>query len=546
MIMYFFQNTKDMKLINIFEQLLNENILDTFIEKNVGDDKPISDDVFEEIKQVANGRVNYILWLAKSYMNKSLDPTDIYKFEEYIPIFENNKNRYPHKDINQYKTKADIDRFIDLTITIRDKDIDLSKSTEISDKYVSIKDIKRLEDVGIKYFGMFNQYQIFHIPNEAKDNEMAFNRYNEILGKCANRDVGEKIDICTFRAGNFKAYLKGHPGSSYFLLYNLADNKSPYQIHKETKQFKDKNNKDVRYDNYIELFHFIEDKMGYEEGTFLKEIYGLSPISEDLKNKYDSPIIDATIKNGILNGTWVEKMEEENEDMYDDEDMYEYDEEDDEYVLKYKDDIIPKSLVYNDAYNIDYDFNFEGIPGTTTVSTYINGVKNGLEIKYYPNGDVFSKVNYVNGKMDGVYYRDGAIYTSSKKITYKNGILDGPYESEHRPHKNYRYEMSLTFVNGKKEGIAKKFSSRGTLMAEYYYENDLLEGEVKEYEFGVVSRLRTYKNGILNGPIMAYDLGRLIWSGAYKNNKLEGEFIEYSLDGSVHDKRYYKNGKVID
>jgi hypothetical protein len=133
-------------------------------------------------------------------------------------------------------------------VEIREKDVtsDIKTDEFNKDNYVSVGDIQKLSEVGIKYYGMADGYQVFEVPNEAKDNPEAKKRYREILGRCAGRDKGAKISICTMSSGNyFENYLTNYPDSSYFVMFNLGDKNSPYQFHYESGQFMDKNDTDV-------------------------------------------------------------------------------------------------------------------------------------------------------------------------------------------------------------------------------------------------------------------------------------------------------------
>jgi len=463
-----------MKLINIFEQILVENILDIFIEKNVGDDKSISNEIFEEIKKASKGKVNYILWLSKAYMNNVLHFTDIYKFGDdditkgYFTIFEMNKDKYPYKDINQYKTEDDISNFINKSIDIREKDIDLSKSTEQSDNYVSIKDIKRLNDVGIKYFGIFDGYQIFYIPNEAKDNDQAFKRYNEILGKCAGRKKGAIIDICTFKENYFKNYLTKHPGSSYFLLYNLSDPESPYQIHKESAQFKDRKNKNVPFDYNIELFHFIEKKMGYEEDIFMKEIYRLKPVTENMKKKYGSDTINGTVVNGVLNGSWIEFGDT----------ALAFNQTD--VLTTYKDG---KRDGVSKVYNAENGRILE-------IKYYINGKNNGINKTFWSNGNVFQEITYKDNHWDGVFKE----YDNNGRLKLEEFYVDDERVSKKEYYDNGQLEMEVSYENG----VYRGYYEDGALYIDGHNKNGKKDNDWKEYdENGRLIKHEIYDNGEL-------------------------------------------------
>lgn len=241
-----------MKLIQVIENLIFEGVsLETIRQKYVGDPiegekhKRISEKQFEEIIDVAKNKLNLIVWLTVRVSLGLIHETDIYKFKEYFPIFYNNQSKFPHKDINQYKTKEDINGFIEKCVSIREKNITLTPSVNKEDEknYVTPNEIQKLENVGIIYLGMSDGYQVFEIPNELKDDDNAWKVYRDILGRCAGREQGAKIDICTIAdVSHFKYYLDEY-GGSYFVIFNLGDTNSPYQIHFESKQFMDKNDR---------------------------------------------------------------------------------------------------------------------------------------------------------------------------------------------------------------------------------------------------------------------------------------------------------------
>jgi hypothetical protein len=238
-------------MVNILETfvdiLVEQRILDDIKSKYVGDgEKQISPDTYNEIVDVSGNKVPYIVWLVKMVMGGNILIEDLYKYDDYLKIFTRYKHLYKEKDINKYVSRDDLKYFLQTTIGIREKDVNVSSSEDTSKNYVNVSEIKKLEDVGIKYLGMSEGYQVFEVPNELKDSEEAWTRYRDILGRCAGRDRGAKIDICTIASNNhFRNYLEDYPGSSYFVMFNLSDPKSPYQFHYESSQFMDKNDNNV-------------------------------------------------------------------------------------------------------------------------------------------------------------------------------------------------------------------------------------------------------------------------------------------------------------
>lgn len=223
--------------------ILNEGPLEDVQNKYVGEGKPISDELFDEIKDVANNSTQHIIWLIKKVVDKIILPEDVYKYKKYLTIFERYKLKYPKKNIHDIKTKEDVTDFIGMSMEIDDK-INSIEETGSKENYVSVNEIEKLKSVGIKYLGIEQGYQVFEVPNELKNSEEAYNTYKTILGRCKGRgETGKGIEICTFGGReHFKEYLT-RDGGSYFVMFNLSDPKSPYQFHFESKQFMDKNDK---------------------------------------------------------------------------------------------------------------------------------------------------------------------------------------------------------------------------------------------------------------------------------------------------------------
>ncbi len=229
--------------------------------KYVGTDKPISEEDFVKIQDVSKNKFNNIAWLTKKVGTDIIKAEDIYKYKEYFEIFEKNKNKFEQKDLNLYKTKEDVQKFLDTVISIREKDVEF-EDIKGQENYVSQSDIEKLTSTGgIDYLGMWNGYQVFRV---FKVGEEVWKPYRDILGRCKGRDKGAKIDICTIgNYGYFKRYLKENKLSNYFLLFNLNDPLSPYQLHHETRQFMDKNDRNVedrKGFNYVDFYDFIGKK----------------------------------------------------------------------------------------------------------------------------------------------------------------------------------------------------------------------------------------------------------------------------------------------
>ena len=151
-----------------------------------------------------------------------------------------------------------------------------------------------------------------------------------------------------------------------------------------------------------------------------------------------------------------------------------------------------------------------------------NGLKAGFWVKYFDNGQLYSKGHYKSNKLDGVWiynHRNGQLH---KKFHYKNNKVDG------------------TFVN---------YYKNGNLHFKVNYNNDLKNGSwIKYWNNGQLGEKGNYKNNKREGSWVYYwDSGKLSSKGKYKNDKKEGYWITYGFDKEVV-KQYsgtYKNGKKI-
>lgn len=229
--------------------VISENelsLLDKVKEKYVGDDKLLSEDEFNEIMESANNKVQYVIWMIKKISENIIPKQDIRLYNQYFDIFNRNKKKFKYQDIHGYKTESDLQDWISTAKDILDKQ-NMDKENMSYDiggvkSFVSSSDIDKLKEVGINYLGKVKGYQIFHIPKNVSDDDLAFKRYRDILGKCLNREIGEQVHFCTLIQNKFKSYLKKGP---LFIIYNLSDELSPYQFSYEYKEFKNRKNESI-------------------------------------------------------------------------------------------------------------------------------------------------------------------------------------------------------------------------------------------------------------------------------------------------------------
>lgn len=124
-----------------------------------------------------------------------------------------------------------------------------------------------------------------------------------------------------------------------------------------------------------------------------------------------------------------------------------------------------------------------------------DGAKNGMWVEYYPEGNIKTISNYVDGKL----------------------------------------------------ALAKlEFSDRGQITKQTEYLNDQLHGTFIEYKNGRILQERNYSEGQLHGEFKKYtDRGKLQQSGSFKDGKQHGSLKYYNEEEEVMMEYMYENGEKV-
>lgn len=174
--------------------------------------------------------------------------------------------------------------------------------------------------------------------------------------------------------------------------------------------------------------------------------------------------------------------------------------------------------------------------------TYVDDIQEGEEAIYYPNGKLQKLSHYVNGKLDGTidYFDDSGNRTRIE--TYKNGIKDGP----ERIIANNMLREEIQFVNGKRNGIYKTYSSEGSWQ-EVPYKNDKKEGEAKIFSpEKVLIESTVFANDKRNGMYKKFSLtGRLISAENYKDDQKDGIARYFDNKGKLSSVSYFMDGSEL-
>ncbi len=105
---------------------------------------------------------------------------------------------------------------------------------------------------------------------------------------------------------------------------------------------------------------------------------------------------------------------------------------------------------------------------TVYKATYLNGVKEGVEIKCYVSGKINEKRRFKNGFQNGTAK---GWYESGKPMfvyQFKNEAFHGVYKEWYENGKLYRDQH---FVNGLEEGVQQVYNSDGRIKVNYVIKN---------------------------------------------------------------------------
>lgn len=184
--------------------------------------------------------------------------------------------------------------------------------------------------------------------------------------------------------------------------------------------------------------------------------------------------------------------------------------------------------------------------GRNSVVVSVTGkIPDGIVKEFHANGQLKLEETYLDGKLNGLrkkYDELGRIWAEEH---YKNNMLEGQVRI-HNYFKDKVFEEEATFSANKLNGLRKTFYPNGKISVEETYRDGKLEGIRRSYyEDGPINTEETYKDDRLNGPRMRYyDNGKLWNSEHYIEGRLHGVRKDYYISGQVRLEEKYENGRL--
>ena len=177
---------------------------------------------------------------------------------------------------------------------------------------------------------------------------------------------------------------------------------------------------------------------------------------------------------------------------------------------------IQKSITYKEGKKNGVLIQYDTSQKIISTENYSNDIIEGLKRNFYKSGKTKSIIPYIKGKQDGTAYEYSEDSLITAIIIYKSGILQSFEKINQRDASN------------KKQGIWKEFYDNLEVKKEQKFNDDSLDGYVKEYDVkGNLLSTKKYSNGkrILKAPEIAnvevykevYEDGTLKYEGVYSD-----------------------------
>ena len=187
---------------------------------------------------------------------------------------------------------------------------------------------------------------------------------------------------------------------------------------------------------------------------------------------------------------------------------------------------IQKSITYKEGKKNGLLIQYDTSQKILSTETYSNDIVEGLKRNFYKSGKTKSVVPFIKGKQDGTAYEYSEDSLITAIILYKGGILQS-YE-----------KINQRDAANKKQGIWKEFYNNLEVKKEQKFNDDSLDGYVKEYDVkGNLLSTKKYNNGkrILKAPEIAnvevykevYEDGTLKYEGVYSDDVAIGSHYKY-------------------
>jgi antitoxin component YwqK of YwqJK toxin-antitoxin module len=170
-------------------------------------------------------------------------------------------------------------------------------------------------------------------------------------------------------------------------------------------------------------------------------------------------------------------------------------------------------------------------PQLFTKTNYVDGLEIGINEKFWENGQLKYRVNYIKKENKMTTDRTMVIKDGIEESYYKDGLL----------------EYKGGWVNGSEDGIHEKYYKNSQLEFKGIWINKKKEGRHERYhKNGQEERISNYKNGkLIDSVQITYkENGEKSLVQRYKNGKLHGRWEEY-YDGVISTSEWIDGSMIM-
>ena len=131
-----------------------------------------------------------------------------------------------------------------------------------------------------------------------------------------------------------------------------------------------------------------------------------------------------------------------------------------------------------------------------------------------------------------------------EKGSLKNGIKQGTWTTFYP---NGEPQLVMSYVDGKKQGMAIGFDKNGRVNRISHFANDKFHGRHREFVSYNPTRETYFKDGEFDGIHKEYDeYGKLQRTTQFKKGKQDGEMNYYNPEGKITATFLYRNGEKVE
>jgi antitoxin component YwqK of YwqJK toxin-antitoxin module len=192
-------------------------------------------------------------------------------------------------------------------------------------------------------------------------------------------------------------------------------------------------------------------------------------------------------------------------------------------------------------------FSFSGCAQQSINQKDSNGMKTGVWMKKYTNGNIRYTGQFIDDKEVGIFKFYSEFYSTNPLIvkTYTNNsaFCKVQYFTQ------TGNKESVGEMNGKmRTGQWTYYDRAGesVVLKENYKNNKLSGKKIIFYPDGSLTEVSHYKQGKLHGERLRYtDQGKLIAKVPYRNGKIHGKIFYYHNTGVIRETGFYDDGKRV-